>query len=284
MPAFPRQSRLALKRTRGAGVVAVVAVLAMAALPPAAPAGETDPQPQPQPEPLHLVTGNDYAPYTGEDLPRGGMVTEIVRRAYAAVDTPVRIAFLPWKRGAAAVRSGEAHATFPYVKTEARQETFVFSDPVFTARQRPIVRPADAGSIQSFADLHGKVTCLPIGWSFGVPRLAEMQKAKEILLRRPARMKQCYQGLIDGEVDFLVQEENLARAAARRHLGGADRVHLESFVVDALVLRMMFAKDAAHVATAIARFERGLRRLRDSGAYAAIVRKHLGDAEAPDPS
>jgi len=268
-PGVARQRRAAITRVAGGAVATALLVGGIAG----AAAGE--------PRTLRLVTGNDYAPYTGADLPRGGMVTEIVRRAYTAVDTPVRIDFLPWKRGAAAVRAGEAHATFPYVKTAAREADFVFSKPIFAARQRPIVRPEDAGRIERFADLYGKVTCLPIGWSFGIPRLAKMWKAKDILLRRPSRMKQCYQGLMDGEVDFLVQEENLARAAARRHLGDPDRIHLEAFVVDKLVLRLMFAKDAPDVAAAIARFERGLRRLRESGAYDAIIRKHLGDGNGP---
>ncbi|OPH11761.1 amino acid ABC transporter substrate-binding protein, partial [Azospirillum brasilense] len=48
---------------------------------------------------LDLVTGNDFAPFTGEDLSEGGLLTDIVRRAFDEVGLRYGVRFMPWRRG-----------------------------------------------------------------------------------------------------------------------------------------------------------------------------------------
>lgn len=56
------------------------------------------------PEPIQLAT-LEWPPYTGETLPKGGAVSEIIRRAFAAGNRNILPYFLPWNRGIAYAKS-----------------------------------------------------------------------------------------------------------------------------------------------------------------------------------
>ena len=73
---------------------------------------------------LDLVTGNDFAPFTGEDLPQGGMLTELVLRSFKAMGLGYDVRFVPWKRGYDGVVAGKFLGTFPYVRTPEREQEF----------------------------------------------------------------------------------------------------------------------------------------------------------------
>ena len=75
-----------------------------------------------QAEELAIATGNDYAPFTDEELPEGGLATEVVVEAFAAVDHEVDIDFRPWARGYHDTGQGVFAGTFPYVHSDERAE------------------------------------------------------------------------------------------------------------------------------------------------------------------
>ncbi|QFU25281.1 transporter substrate-binding domain-containing protein [Shewanella eurypsychrophilus] len=90
-------------------------------------------------QPLHPSPGNKpvvfvtsvYAPYViNADGVASGMFPDIVTAAFREMDHLVQFQFQPWVRGELSVKSGAAFATFPYLKTGAREKEFDFSEPV----------------------------------------------------------------------------------------------------------------------------------------------------------
>jgi len=67
-----------------------------------------------------LVTGDDYAPFTGESLPAGGMLTQVVQSALAAAGISNTLDWRPWNRGYLQTLRGDYDATFPYVRSVQR--------------------------------------------------------------------------------------------------------------------------------------------------------------------
>ncbi len=78
---------------------------------------------------VKFVTG-EWAPFTSKDISGQGFVTEIVLAAAQEAGIRVELFFAPWARCELMVKSGEAFASFPYVKTEKRQKSFNFSDTI----------------------------------------------------------------------------------------------------------------------------------------------------------
>ncbi|MFI7868843.1 amino acid ABC transporter substrate-binding protein, partial [Ectopseudomonas khazarica] len=49
-------------------------------------------------EVLHLVTGDEYAPFTGKALPGQGMLTQVVQAALAEQGLAMTLDWQPWNR------------------------------------------------------------------------------------------------------------------------------------------------------------------------------------------
>ncbi len=80
-------------------------------------------------EEIRLVTG-EFAPYSGENLPNGGMTTELVSGIFDRLGYSVSVAYLPWKRGYQGTRDGKFSATFPYSFNSERASEMLYSAPL----------------------------------------------------------------------------------------------------------------------------------------------------------
>jgi polar amino acid transport system substrate-binding protein len=222
-------------------------------------------------EPLRLVTGDGYEPYTGRELPGGGVFTQLVRAVYDQMGREAEIAFRPWKRGKRLTRQGRFHATFPYVRNAARRKRFVFSEPLMTLDLKPFVRAGDDRRIETHADLRGTLACLPQGWSTGSERFAEMRRDGEVEMVTVNAMTKCFQLLARERVDVVPAEVPNGKYAAREALGSLDGVRIADLVLNTSTLHVMFPKAQPDADKAAARFDAALAELRDSGRYTKIV-------------
>ncbi|WP_298818297.1 ABC transporter substrate-binding protein [uncultured Roseibium sp.] len=76
------------------------------------------------------VTTLEWPPYTSEVLPKGGATTEVVRQAFAAVETDINVAILPWKR-AISLAKDDANAIAYFPGYHCRHvDGFIASDPI----------------------------------------------------------------------------------------------------------------------------------------------------------
>jgi polar amino acid transport system substrate-binding protein len=226
-------------------------------------------------ESVKLVTGNGYQPFADQSLPSGGLTTDLVRTAYERAGYEVSIQFLPWKRGAAMVRDGNADATFPYVKTDEREKVYTFSEPIFAIPISPAVSPENAGTINAFEDMKGKKTCRPVGWASASPELNEAEKAGEITVQRPSAIESCFRLLEAGRVDFLVGEEPRLQADAEKALGSRDSIHIEDFTLGETRLHLIFAKTSKETSDRVEAANKALRDLKASDVFQEIVDRHL---------
>lgn len=125
---------------------------------------------------LDLVTGNDFAPFTGEDLPEGGLLTEIVRRAFGEVGLRYEVRFVPWRRGYDGVLAGKFLGTFPYVRTPDREMEMLFSDPLLEVRQLVYLSAHSGMVFHTPQDFRGRTVCAPVGYALPA-ELAELAAA-----------------------------------------------------------------------------------------------------------
>ncbi len=222
-------------------------------------------------EPLKLATGNDYAPFVDRRLPGGGMATRVVRRAFAAVQRPVEIDFVSWPRAYAYALEGIYDATFPYVHTAKRAERFLYSKPIVVTKSHVISAAAHrvpfAGSLDS---LHGLRLCMPKGYAL-YDRLAALARQGRISVARPGTPELCVRLLMAGRVDFLV----LNVPAFKRHMakegGRLSDFHISEQPISERSLHLIAPQSQPGSVNVIQAFDRGLRKLRDSGTYADII-------------
>jgi len=256
---------------RGMGRLAIRLLLPVLALLAAAPANAVG---------LRLVTGADYPPYAGPDLPHGGMATELVLAAFEAAGRPLEpIEFLPWKRGYQAVLDGQFDATFPYVDTPSRRRAMLFSAPLYDIEIWPVFRADRMHSYSGPDSLIGLTLCQPVGYA---PPTALQQMIDTGLLRlvQPATMPLCARQLLAGRVDLLVNSIPLFNTIVRPEWHGGPALLLGDHPVVDNPLFLLTALGNPQGPQIMADFAQGLALLRANGRYQAIVDRQIAAASS----
>jgi len=222
-----------------------------------------------------FVTGNNYQPYADANLPRGGMVTAMVRAAYETVPTSIRtITFTDWKRGYNAVKRGKYTATFPYVQTKERKKDMLYSDTIYTTKIYAVTNAALPYEIDDVEDLHGLTYCTPMNYSPG-SRIKAMERPGKLEAEHPYRMKDCLRMLRTERVDFIPSERTPVIAAAKETFGSTDPIAFEDVVIQRTTLHAIFGKNVEGSKAAMATFNKALANLKKSGEWQAIVDRYM---------
>ena len=241
----------------------------------------TAPDMTPAPAPytgLDLVTGNDYAPYAGEDLPGGGLVTELVRQAFAVGGRRYDVRFMPWKRGYDGVVLGRFLATFPYVRTPEREREVLFSDPVVEVRQfvylskRSTMEIHGGGDSGGVTDFRGRTVCQPAGYALPA-ELEDLVQLGRLTRHTPSDLGACMRMVATGRADALVIDEHSAAAAiARAGLAEEIRVSEQPFAV--VTLHLVVGRATPGAEAMVAAFNDGLKTLKQQGVYRRLLAAH----------
>lgn len=84
---------------------------------------------------VKIGTG-EYAPYTSESMAEKGFFSEIVTKAFKAVNFTPEYSFYPWRRCKHLLEKNKLFAVMPYTKTEKREKKFNFSNKVAASTGR----------------------------------------------------------------------------------------------------------------------------------------------------
>jgi polar amino acid transport system substrate-binding protein len=238
-------------------------------------------------ETVALVSGADYAPFADPDLPRGGLVTEVVQRAFQLEGITATVEFLPWKRGYQALKAGDFAATYPYVATPERQAEMLFSEPLYAM---PIYLAFRKGRERRFTgpeSLRHLTLCQPLGFALPAAFIKPIQDG-DIGMEQPLQMQLCAQMLAQDRVDFLLISPCLYKYVVQPAAGVETVLGTDLIQVSPLYLLAPRADPKSR--DLIRTFNEGLGRLRESGEWAKIVDSQLGQGglaclapPAPEP-
>jgi len=233
------------------------------------------------PRHMRFATGNGYQPFTDEDLPSGGMATAILQRAFSKVGVTASISFFPWPRARRMAETGSYHGAFPYIQSPSRDAKFLFSDPITTYDNVAFVHADARWTADTVAEIPNGTYCRPRGYADFAPLVAR-RKAGAFTRRSPRRMATCFRLLADGRIDFVVAPEWQGWMTARDTLGGAVSLRTQPVVFEETSNHLIVSKQRDNAEAIIARFNRGLKKLKASGEYRMIVRRHLPDVIADE--
>lgn len=218
---------------------------------------------------VQLAAGN-FAPYTTSEAENGGMLTEVVERAFSKVGIQAETHFMPWKRSYAETEAARQDGTFPWSITNEREEAFLYSEPLYTFVRRGFVMADSAIQAQTPEALAGKRMCRPQGYSLqGVN--ADMANKGLITHIAPPDMPTCFRMLAVGRVDYVVLAEGEGWANAKSVLGGKGKVRALDIVFYQYTNHLIVSRKHPNGKVLIKQFNEGLHRLKASGEYQAIL-------------
>jgi len=221
---------------------------------------------------IRLVTGNNYPPYTGNDLPSDGMITEIVKKIFSEFDKKTEIKFWSWKFGYDACIEGKFDATFPYIKTPEREKLFYYSDSIYSIIVNGYVKKGSGINYETNNDLRNKKLCIPEGYSIGDCE-NELKGIAKII--RPKEMKDCFDLLVKGDVEIVASNSGEAEVLMTKQYG--DRNHFVSLdkPFSKLELHLIIPKNNEKFYKYLLEFNQKLRKMKRDGELAKIIQRHL---------
>ncbi len=224
-------------------------------------------------ETLYLVTG-DYAPFSGQTLPQGGMTTEITTQAFREMGYEAHIDFEPWKRGY--INTGKLlyFGTFPYVKDSNREKDFLFSHPLYTIKVNFFVRSDFNKTFSKKQDLKGLKTCLPVGYS---SREIQDLIDEEIIsiTMRPSNDAACFRALEKNRVDLYAINFITGWQIIKNTFGRIDGFKNIGEPLMPAHYHLIVSKQHPKGQALLNVFNEGLTRLKHNGLYQDILERHL---------
>ena len=236
---------------------------------------------------LKLLTGGNYAPFTDQDLPGEGMVTELVHAALDSDPSPVTYS-VTWDNDWSGhlfplLNDKTFDVGFPWLKpdcqatpSDERCTNFLYSDPVISLPIMLFVREDNQFSFNSDADIVGKRLCRPQGYfTHDLERSDRRWLSKGLITlvegKDPA---DCFRQVLMGNVD-----------AATVNLFLGARLILDMDLRNAILpLEKPLSQEGLYLVTArshwrgktyVSRINAGLQKLKDEGRYQDIVSRHM---------
>jgi polar amino acid transport system substrate-binding protein len=216
------------------------------------------------------LTNGEWRPYLSEALPHQGVLSRIVTEAFALEGVTVHYVFRPWPRAYAEARQGVAQGSIVWsggAPGSTRKRDFLFSDVVYEEMSVFFHRKDVVFNWSSFPDLLNYRVGGVAGYEYQFENIPGMR------IDRAANDELCMRKLLAGRFDIFpaslgvgldVLRERLTPAEAAQitwHPGAYNKTRYH------LILSREF-KRAPHYA---ALFNKGLKRLKDSGRYAEYL-------------
>ncbi|MBU2876778.1 transporter substrate-binding domain-containing protein [Aliiglaciecola lipolytica] len=128
---------------------------------------------------VELTTGSNYYPYVDPKAIDDGWSVSIIKAVFEQMGKQVDIEILPWQRGYKWTAEGQYEGTFPYVFTEQRAKTFIYSKPINLIPVR--IYTNKNKNVMSLAELKKARLCLPHGYSLSREQVALIDKHQLII-------------------------------------------------------------------------------------------------------
>lgn len=239
-------------------------------------------------ETVRFIGVDGAAPYSGEDLPGGGIFAEMMRLALGRPGRPaaLEVEFAPdWAAQLGALLPGGGYDVgFPWVRPDcgapglgaesrARCRSFEFSEPFFeVVLGFYTLRQSDYVGAKSHDALQGARICRPDGMFVGDLE-AERLVEPNVSMVAPASARDCFRALLAGEVNVVTVDSATADETLAALPGAKRRVRELEGLATLRTLHAVAPRGSGPGRRALERLNDGLTRMRGSGEWFAALQK-----------
>ncbi|WP_094709772.1 ABC transporter substrate-binding protein [Hahella sp. CCB-MM4] len=220
-----------------------------------------------------VVTGADSnPPFSGPELPQGGLITEIIREAIARMGAESQVEYLPWNHAYRRADSALVLGAYPYVKDAERLQHFFFSTPLYVTVERFFVVHDSDITFSRDSDLQGLILCRPLGYSLeSVNHLIEQNVVR---LWAPNDLATCFQLLAAGRVNLVPIGEETGYSVIAENFPAPDDFKVLTKPIQVNGYHLMVSKEYPHATEILQRFDDEVMGMWNEGRIAALYAKH----------
>lgn len=210
----------------------------------------------------------NWEPYYGEDLPRDGFFTEIVRTAFERAGHTVEVEFMPWARAMLEVEQGDRDILLGAYYNEERAKTYIASESIYTDEVGLVT--LEGTGISQFDSLRD-LSAYTIGYGRGYSVNEEFDNA-EYLNKEPEKSQVLnLRKLYAGRIDMIAGSFSSIRYLANQEGHDVDRMAFLEPPLKENTLHIMVSRAIDDGDQLLADFHEGLRSIRADGTYDRIL-------------
>ncbi|MES2819844.1 MAG: transporter substrate-binding domain-containing protein [Pseudomonadota bacterium] len=226
-------------------------------------------------EELRLTNG-EWAPYLGQQLPHQGIASRIVVEAFALEGIAVTWDFYPWARALRLAEGGQRDGTAVWLRSPAREANFFISEPVLDSGYYLFHRTDTSLDWTSVDDLQGLRIGAAIDYDYG-EAFQQAERQGSLKVQRLSSERQGLKMLLAKRIDLLPIDKVVAFDLLGHGFSSAERAQLtfHPLPLRSDSMHLLLSRKVAGNAERMARFNRGLAHLRDSGKLA----RYLNDTQ-----
>lgn len=219
------------------------------------------------------LTSGEWSPYTSPEMDGYGVLSRIVTEAFSLEGVTAEYGFFPWKRSLEYAKSGEWDGSIGWSPQKDREAFFYYSEPVieskdvfFHLKERPI-------QWTELSDL----SRVKIGGGLGYYYGEAFKKAEEdgvIIVHRSTDDVLSLKKLLGGRIDTTVINLHVGYFLLNKNFESGDiaRVTHHPKLLNSTTIHILLSKNVAGNAVMLEKFNRGLKKLKESGGYDEIMK------------
>lgn len=210
----------------------------------------------------------NWEPYYGENLPRDGFFTEIVRTAFERAGHSVTVEFMPWARAMLEVEQGDRDVLLGAYYNEERARTYIASEPIYTdavglvaLEELGVSRFDSLRALSDYVIGHGRGYSVSEAFDNADYLDKEPEESQVLNLRK----------LYAGRIDLIAGSFTSIRYLANDAGHDVDRLVFLEPPLNENTLHIMVSRAIPDGEELLADFHEGLREIRADGTYGRIL-------------
>jgi len=213
------------------------------------------------------IANGEWTPYFSENLKHHGVVSRIVKEAFALEGIECEFVFRPWKRGMEDARKGKWHGTQGWGKKEEREKDFYYCDePIMATVSALFHRKDKPFDWADFEDLKNLKIAGTAGYFYG----EAIQKAEDegvITIDRGPEDSLNFKKLLNGRADIAINDLEVGYELMGDIFTSEEMSKITHNPKNAgsFPCYLLLSKHVEGNAELVQIFNRGLKRLRESG-------------------
>lgn len=223
-------------------------------------------------QPISL-TLNEYPPYIGARIPYQGILSRLVREAFALEGVEITLVEVPNDRSIAGPMAGLYDGTFGWAYTPERAEKLLYSDALLTFHMVFFQHKARVINWQSMEDLAPYMIGITKG-NFVSSDFSRLQQEGKLQVDEGPDDASGMRKLLLQRIDLFPMEEEAGQLLLARLFQPSQQrqIVVNSHTIWEVPVHLLIYRGHPQAADLISRFNRGLAKLKQSGQYDRLIR------------
>jgi polar amino acid transport system substrate-binding protein len=213
------------------------------------------------------LTAGDWRPYLAHDAAQHGVIARVVSEAFALEGVQVTYTFSSWTRAYSDAEQGRADGSVIWIEQPERAEKFHYSEAVFEARTVLFHLKESKFDWNGITDLYGRTVGGTVGYMY------QFEPNPNIRVDRGPNDEAGFRKLLGKRFPVFISDLAAGQAVLNQHFTDAEvqRVTFHPRPLKITSYHLILPKKLARSPQLLERFNRGLKRLRDSGRYQELL-------------